>query len=153
MILVSQRSWIQTGMLPLQQLLNIWYCSLFLVSLFLLSVAFSFFASSSYNPPNLLLLSLFLSYFSHLTHCIGKYLEKVFHIFQPLLKTYFQRYVYCSVDSPGDGVYRSIGIGARVCEIIQRFAEYCEKRKCSRRPLVLVAFSPILRSKKLKVQA
>lgn len=82
MILISQGAWIQTGILPLQLLLNIWCSSAFPVCL---SHSPSFLTFFRHIPlvlhlPNIFFLlppsspsfSLALSSFSHLSSCAGK---------------------------------------------------------------------------------
>lgn len=81
---------------------------------------------------------------------------KVFHLFQPPLQTYFSRYLLHSV-SPWIPMctcvleWAHMCVWSCMCSLLRVCP--CKKRKCSRWPLILVAFSPLLWSKKLKVQA
>lgn len=133
--------------------------SIFLTS-FLLSVSLLLYPPSKkpfFSPSSSPSFSVALSSFSHLSVFTGKKSEKVFHLFQPLLQMYFFKIFTAQCRSLDTAVYLCVSNRpVCVCVIIYvHIAAFmsCKKRKSSRWPLILVAFSSLLWSKKLKVQA
>ncbi len=75
----------------------------------------SFITSLTFFSPSSLSFSFSLSSSSHLSVCTGKYSEKVFYLFQPLLQTYFLKIFTAQRRSQGTAaVYLCVPMGARV---------------------------------------